>query len=387
MTATTTAAPERAAPRPGWFRSHRAGLLVGTAVVLATAGSILLGNRPAYSGGLDPGNTGPDGARAVARVLADEGVEVDVVRDADALDAATIDGSTMVVVTSVGDLGRSTVDRLLDDAGDAPVLLVDPPVRSTDLFGLDAGSRVRDHGPVASACRDPRLAGLSLRTDRATAFPGTTDACFRTADGALLVTGGSRSVSVLGAGDLLTNGQVTRADNAAIALRLLGARDHLVWYVPDAADLLAGDSVGLRSLLPDWLGPGVWLAALAVLALILWRGRRLGPLVSEPLPVTVTAIESTRSRGRLYRKVNDRAHAAATLRAAARSRIARHLHLPRAAAHDPEALVAALARSARLDPEHVRHLLAPDSPVPRTDKDLTQLASDLAELDREARRP
>lgn len=381
-----SAAPAQAPARPGWIRSHRAGLLVGAAVVVAIAGAAFVGGRPGYSEALDPDNPGPAGARAVARVLADQGVAVDVVRDAEGLDAATIDDSTAVVVTSVGNLGPSTADRMLDDAGDAPVLLVDPAPWSLELFGLEDGSKVRDHRPVAAACSDPRLADLRIHTDQATAFPGDSESCFPTDDGALLVRVPDRNLTVLGAGDLLTNDQVTRADNAAVALRLLGTRDHLVWYVPDTADLLAGDSVGLGALLPDWIGPGLWLVALAVIALVLWRGRRLGPLVSEPLPVTVTAIESTRSRGRLYRKVNDRAHAAETLRAAACSRISTHLRLPRDAAHDPEALADAVATAAGLDRGRVRDLLAPGGPVPRADKDLTQLASDLAELDREVRR-
>ncbi len=40
--------------------------------------------------------------------------------------------------------------------------------------------------------------------------------------------------------------------------------------------------------------PGLWLLALAGLALVLLCGRRLGPLVREPLPVVVRATESTR---------------------------------------------------------------------------------------------
>ena len=63
-----------------------------------------------------------------------------------------------------------------------------------------------------------------------------------------------------------------RADNAAVALRLLGQHDRLVWYVPSLDDLVGDDGVSLTTLLPDWLRPGLWLAALAVLALLLWRG-------------------------------------------------------------------------------------------------------------------
>ena len=121
-------------------------------------------------------------------------------------------------------------------------------------------------------------------------------------------------VTLLGASELLTNDQVLRADNAAVALRLLGQHDRLVWYVPEVADLVGDDGVSLRTLVPEWVFPGLWIAGATVVALLLWRVRRLGPLVTEPLPVTVKAIETARSRGRLYRKAGDRAHAARALR-------------------------------------------------------------------------
>ena len=87
----------------------------------------------------------------------------------------------------------------------------------------------------------------------------------------------------VGATDLFTNAHVTDADNAAVALRLLGRHDRLVWYVPDLRDVPAGDAGSVRAQLPAGLVPALWLVAAAVLAMILWRGRRLGPLVVEPL--------------------------------------------------------------------------------------------------------
>lgn len=388
MSATTENTPSTSSATPGWLRRHRAALLITAALVVAAALSITIGNRSPYSERLDPGNPAPDGARAVARVLQHEGVDVDIVRDAAALDDAQIDGDTTVVVTSIGSLGTSTAERLLSDAQVTDLLLVDPPVGTLGLFDLAEGRRLRHPGTVPGSCADQRFDDLRVRVDDASTYPVRGSGCFGTTGGdALLVTRGNPSISVLGAGELLSNDQIVRADNAAVALRLLGQHDRLVWYVPDKADLTGGDAVGLSSLLPRWLGPGLWLTALAAIALAFWRGRRLGPLVTEPMPVAVTAIESTESRGRLYRKVGDRAHAAATLRRAARTRIADHLRLGRGAAADPETLIRDVATQIGLDPRRVRDLLSPDGPVPRTDKDLTQLANDLAELDREVRRP
>ena len=53
----------------------------------------------------------------------------------------------------------------------------------------------------------------------------------------------------------------------------------------------------------------VWQLCLAVLLLALWKGRRIGPLVAEQLPVVVRASETVEGRGRLYRsrRASDRA--------------------------------------------------------------------------------
>jgi hypothetical protein len=166
-------------------------------------------------------------------------------------------------------------------------------------------------------------------------------------------------------------------------LRLLGQGDRLLWYVPDPADITTGDSGSLTAQLPGGLVPALWLLALAALATMLWRGRRLGPLVVEPLPVVVKAVESTRGRGRLYRRVRDRQHAATVLQRAATRRLAVRLRLP--ADHDPLAVAEAVAAATATDVRTVTHLLTTRD-VP-DDATLTRLARDLAGLEREVHRP
>jgi hypothetical protein len=183
----------------------------------------------------------------------------------------------------------------------------------------------------------------------------------------------------VGGTGLLTNDAVDRADNAAVALRLLGQHDRLVWYVPDRRDVAAGDAGSLRAQLPAWLFPGLWLVAAAVLATLLWRGRRLGPLVVEPLPVVVRAIEATRGRGRLYRRVRDRSHVAGILRAATSRRLTVLLRLSPGTPTD--ALVTALGRATARDEGALRDLLETRT-VP-DDRALAQLADDLTALEKE----
>ncbi len=96
--------------------------------------------------------------------------------------------------------------------------------------------------------------GLAVRVDQGTEYD-TVVGCFAGEHGNLVAVPRA-GLTFLGAAELLTNDQVLRADNAAVALRLLGQRDRLVWYVPDAADLVGDDGVTLSTLLPRVDPPG-----------------------------------------------------------------------------------------------------------------------------------
>src|SRR5690606_16937832 len=109
---------------------------------------------------------------------------------------------------------------------------------------------------------------------------------------------------------------------------LLGAHERLVWLVQDPLDTSSTSdeaSTPTGALLPSWAGPvGLWALVVALVTAI-WRGRRLGPLVPESLPVVVRASETTRGRGRLYRRSRSRGHAAAGLRAGTAERVGQRL--------------------------------------------------------------
>lgn len=378
MTATSTV-PLR--PASLWQR-YRWPIVVVVCFVLAVGVALWTGGGDdEYGGDLDPRNTGPEGAQAVAKVLDGEGVDVTIVRSADELADADVDASTTVLVTGAESLASSTVRHLRREAGESRLVLADPPSYVIDeIEELD--TRISgDVDDVAADCGDPLYEGLTLTVDTATAYER--EGCFPTDDGHLVVTGGSGTV-YLGAAEALTNDQVLRGDNAAVVLRLLGQEERLVWYVPSLEDTVDGEAVSLSALLPRWIGPGLWMAALALVALVLWRYRRLGPLSTEPLPVVVRAVETARSRGRMYRKGGDRAHAATALRTAARRRLAERLALGRQASED--AVIDAVA--ARLDRrrEDVAVRLSDAGPVPDTDARLVHLAQELSELIREVPR-
>lgn len=194
---------------------------------------------------------------------------------------------------------------------------------------------------------------------------------------------------LLAATSVLTNADITRHDDAALALTLLGSQPRLVWYSPSFDDLVHGGGTahhGTR-VAPRWLQPLVLLLGGAVLLLMWWRGRRLGPLAVEPLPVTVHAAETTVARARLYRRAQrggaGRAHAAAALTAATTRRLRRRLALPPDA--DVEAVAAAVASTTGRHRDDIRALLAAGAPA--SDDALAAHAVALAQLENEVAQP
>jgi hypothetical protein len=369
--------------RESFLARNRSGFLIAAGLLLAVVVAAL-GGQDGNATPMDPDNAGPEGARAVARVLDDEGVDVTVARSADELEAADVGSDTTVVVVLPDYLGRDTADRLLEHSADAAhVVVLGAGIGAAELLGVGpvpSTEALADGRPAA--CTDPLFDGLTVEVDRAQVYRGGT--CFRGDLGALVLQprGG---LMLFGADQAFTNDQVLRADNAAVALRLLGQDEHLVWYVPSLADIGAGEGVTLSSLLPRWVFPGLWLCLLVMVTVVVWRARRLGALAQEPLPVVVRAVETTRSLGRLYRRAGDRDHAATSLRRSARAACAERLRL--GSRIDPATLVREVARRTGRPEADVARLLnpPPGDQGPPTDKDLIMLAQELAALDREVR--
>ena len=188
---------------------------------------------------------------------------------------------------------------------------------------------------------------------------------------------------LVGTTDLIVNSRITEAANAAIALRILGHSARLIWYVPDVLDApVTTAAQGDDPILPPWLGAMVLMATVAVLALMWWRGRRLGRLVQEPLPVLVRAVETTEHRARLYRKAADNERASAVLRDATRRRVTAYLGLPPGT--PPALLIEPVAHATGRTPHEVGWLLG-GAPA-ATETEMLGLAAALAALEKEIRR-
>lgn len=351
------------------------------------------------------GETAPLGSRALVEVLRDQGVDVIVTttlgRTRAELDGlARADGgpgATLFVGDSRGILSQEQWPGVLGLADHT--VIAEPSAVALDGLGIDAlgagpldggdpeaGSPVGDSDgrvTLEAGCRVPaaqRAESISAAGQGYSTIDGVI--CFDAGQaGAALVSleVDGQTVTVLGAGTALQNDDITRAGNAALALGLLGEFETLVWYQPSPADL-AVETVA--ELTPDWVNPVAWLAILTGLAAAFWRGRRLGPVVIENLPVVVKTTETMEGRARLYAREGSRLRALDALRVGTLRRLAEGLALGRAAGVDD--IINAVAAITGRDSRSLRALLVDTEPA--NDGQLVQLSDRLRELERQVAR-
>ncbi|GAB1820388.1 DUF4350 domain-containing protein [Herbidospora sp. RD11066] len=364
MTSTTPTITER-------WRSWR-GVLGVFGLIVAAATLVVLASGTRAGGRLDiEATTGP-GARALAELLRGQGVEVNQVTTFD--DAiAQAEGSLLVVArpeflvdaARLAELaGRPGARLLIGPTG--PVLAaLAPGVTSTS----GASEEVRGPG---CGLRAATLAGDALTGGpvfaKATCYGGT-----------LAVTG---EVTVVGSGTFMTNGRLAENGNAALAMNLAGTHQRVTWFAPRfPLGVPEGGAKTIDQLIPANIGWFVWALVLAVLLTALWRGRRLGPVVEERLPVVVRAAETVEGRGRLYRARGARDRAALALREAALARLTPRLGLTATAG--PDEIVTAVTARTGQDGGQVRQTLYGDAPA--GDAALVALARDLDTIERQVR--
>jgi hypothetical protein len=345
--------------------------------------------RPAapVTGYLSPQGTDGFGARALADIVAGRGHPVQPVTTVAAAVSAARPGRTLVI-TSPYLLTRAQ-DRALGRTG-ADLLIVEPDQTTLNVLAprlaLEGGASISTLAPACSLAA-ARLAGPAsmggpgLRA-RGPGTAGLTQ-CYRQDGRPTLVQfrSAGRLVTVLSTGAPLANSYLARQGNAALAINLLSGAGPVVWLVPavPAGGTPAGTPRSFVSLVP--LAAYLVMAQLGVALLLtaLWRARRLGPLVTEPIPVVVRASETVEGHARLYQSRRARDRVAATLRGALIGRLMPVVGLPASA--PPGAVTAALAARSRLNEAQLANLLY--GAVPASDAALVVLAGDLDALEEE----
>jgi hypothetical protein len=379
---------------PGCGRVSRAWVAVVALMIVAGGALTALLTAPGPAWPLDPDSTAAAGGHALADLLAARGVTV--IRAGTAGDAVTAArrAPATVLVTSpwqltpaqLATVGRAPGALVIAGPGPQALRVLAPPVSvsgSGAVFpaapgcGLTA-ARLAGRADLGGTLMQTSLAGASrCYGQHGQAGLGS---------GAALVQyrAGGRTITVLGAGTLMTNRELGNAGNAALALNLLSGSGRVVWLVPGQLPVAGGQApaaTGGRGL-PLIPGPALLVAAelgTAVLLAALWRMRRFGPLVTEPMPVVVRASETTEGHARLYQSRRARARAATVLRATGAGRLLPRLTLPRAAPAD--VVCAELARRTGREAAAIEALLY--GPAPADDAALVALATDLDTLEGE----
>ncbi|WP_433353409.1 DUF4350 domain-containing protein [Microtetraspora malaysiensis] len=388
MSAVTPPTSVSTSPTAGSVWRGGRGMLVIALLVLVTAMVPVLlsspgtGDRP-----LDPADSSLQGGKALAQLLRQHGVSVERVESVSAMAASAGPDSQLLIGDTVA---LSADDARAIAASGADRLIAG---RQTHLDILAKG--VLTSKDVRSRSREPRCA-LPGATRAGSAFiggvsfvaPGGATGCYPAAGRPTLVrhTVDGATVTVIGDSAFMTNMRLAEDGNAALALNLTGAKPRLIWLTapeePTTTGVTGtGEGKTLGELIPDAVPWAMLQLAVAVAVVAVWRGRRLGPVVAERLPVVVRASETVEGRGRLYRARRARDRAAQALRAAAIDRMAPRLGLPPTAS--PEEIVAAVAvRTGREAPEARAALYGP---VPADDGALVALAGQLDTLERQVR--
>ncbi|MCL9794746.1 DUF4350 domain-containing protein, partial [Frankia sp. AgKG'84/4] len=331
----------RSGPRPP---AVRRGLVVGAVIgvlVLAFVIVSALVTRTSDQDALDIRSPRPAGARALAEILRDRGVSVSA-RDAVPPGAQPTSTPDTLVVLAPGRLDRGTLTALLGrvwQGSDVVLVGADDAV----LAALDVNVQAASHDPGSGST--PRCALPEAVAAGTTSLTGSTaytsavsghradmrvGLCFgdppRAARLAVLTPGlgeapagavGGGRLVLLGSADFLTNRALDRDGNAALALGLLGRHPDLSWITPVAGTPGGVGQRGVLRLLPAGVRWALLQVVIVIVLLALWRGRRLGPPVQEPLPVVIRAAEAVEGRGRLYAAARARDRAADALRAGA----------------------------------------------------------------------
>jgi len=409
VTAVLDTPAAEAAPAPRTRRKrrwHRVAIPFAIALVLfGVTGIAHAYEEPDFGdpGTLSPTGTGPDGSSRLAGLLAERNVTVERVTSGLATVRAAR-GEPATIFIPAPDLANANLVWLLISLRRSHrIVVVEPGILDqTALPVFPAGTRWASRTTTRD-CGSPLLAGVGAATVERTRYFALEDATVCYGKSVVIAPVGPTEVVVVGASDPFRNGRIGDHDNARLATALLAGRPRVVWLDLHAEEKVSystttQDDIGIRlpdedtstddggpppgppnplwTAVPPLLWPVLVQLLVVALAVALWRARRLGPPVPEPLPVAVPAAETVTGRGRLYERADARGPALAALQAAARHRLLPLLDLPRDAAEDD--VVAAVAARTRRPTDQIRTVLY--GVEPSGDDELLSTVADLDAL-------
>ena len=373
-------------------------------IVFSALLAVVLASTPTTDAALlSLNNPGAEGARATGEILRGQGLDVRQITRLGAARIATPQDTTLAIALP-SQLIDYQVKSVLSYPGDLVFVGVTPEL----LAAIDPSLTAADTAEVTlrgAGCNDPdataagRISTGGAEIDATRVSDATV--CFRSAPGVgpfVVLRREGRTITLLSDATLPMNGKLVDYGNAALVFRALGKHPNLVWYVGNPLDTSTltytyydgtGSKQGGNGVEPsaDFLPPGTGTAlyalAIAVLIAAIWRGRRMGPLVTESLPVVVPSSETTSGRARLYRRARAYGRASASLRSAAAERMGRRLCVPRGG--DAATLIRAVARATGREPASVERLVY--GPPPGDEHAMMDLVQELDTLERQVHRP
>ena len=284
-----------------------------------------------------------DGARALAQVLGDHGISV---REVNAQQAASVDENTTLVVIFPSRMTDSMAQAIETRANVVYVgLEEDHGSHSVYLQGLRSDREYSSKTWLTPGCSS-EIAGRTQHlqaSDYVLSGPASGwQLCFSD-DGKSYAyaerSDSGRFRALIPDSLRLRNRAISEGGNAALAINTIGRTPKVAWYSPTRTDTPTGVSQD-QMLTSPYLMPAFLMIIAACLLAGLARGRRLGPLTSERLPIEVPASETLIGKARLMRSQRAYEHAAQALRSSTASRIATALGVAHTA--DREALTHAM---------------------------------------------
>ncbi|SPT53330.1 Uncharacterised protein [Actinomyces bovis] len=365
-------------------------LLLLAVVTLMTSSSVGTGSKVPLA--LD--NIKGDGARGLGEVLRSYGIRPYSVQTIEqAMTAVSSDPhNTTLALVGVGSL--TDADREVLTLLGADITVVGTTYQDlTGMGPLQASGQSAPAGTALSPSCDDADAQAAQALDgsrgsvtlpKGATAPAQLQTCFPVGTGFAyasmhLPAGGT--LRLIGDASIATNAKLAQSGNAALMVRALGHHKHVVWF---DAEHPGTRSVWDAVFLPRWAPVLMALLCAAAGVLALAKGRRMGRLVREDLPVEVPAAETTIGLGRMYQQAKDREHAARALRIGAALRLGRRLGLAPSA--DGAVLLDELARRCGTQEGpalRARADLLLYGPPPSNDQELTALADQLDQLESE----
>jgi hypothetical protein len=399
VTATTEAAPETAPPpgtpdsargvaRRRWRRSRGVLIAALALVVLGVVLALLQPKvRPEF---LDPDSPGQQGTRALVEITRQHGTPVTVTRSVSAAaETLSANPDAVLVIARSERLLPADLATLRALPGDR--LLLEPTSETLEALAPGVTPEGISSGTSGPGCSLPAATAAGqvglIDAQNYTAPAGATKCYFGDGRPSLVqLPVNGANVTVLGAGAPFTNERLAEDGNAALGMNLLGSRSSAIWLLPEPPPPSAGGRQSFTQLVPFGVKLAVLQIVIAVVLLALWRARRLGPVVVEPLPVVVRSAEAVEGRARLYRSRRAADRAALALRTGALERLTAMLGMPKSAAADPAMATEIIAGiAAHTGEAHAAIGAALYGPPPVDDAELVRLSGYLDELERQVR--